>query len=69
MRRKFWILILSVGVVAGFAVGFARLHHFREHGHPHFGGERFERHVADLCTEAAVRAYEERSRNPGKAGP
>lgn len=48
MRRGFVVLLLALGTVAGFGSGFASLScHRRER-------ERaFERHVADVCLEAA----------------
>jgi hypothetical protein len=32
MRRGFLIALLSIGTIAGFASGFSRMHHYREHG-------------------------------------
>jgi hypothetical protein len=69
MGRKFLMVVLAVGAVAGFASGFGRLCYG---GACHFGpGGRFdrhaefERHVADTCTEAALRVYN----RPNPTGP
>jgi hypothetical protein len=56
MRRKWLMLLLAAGALAGFGSGFARLHA----SGGHFGSERhrdFERRVADACTESALRVY------------
>ncbi len=50
MRRGFLIALLTLTTVAGYAAGFAHMHHC--------GADRreaFEQHVADVCTEAALR--------------
>jgi len=64
MKRKIWIVLLTLGAIGGFAVGFARLHHYRHHGHWHGSGHwghgrhaAFERHVAEVCTEAAGKVF------------
>ena len=61
MGRKVLMVLLGLGAVAGFASGFAHLCY----GYGHFGpGARhgdFERHVADTCTEAALRVYNQKS--------
>jgi len=50
MARRFFIALLSVGAVGGF---WSALHHrFPDRR------EALERHVADLCTDAAYRSYE-----------
>ena len=49
MRRPLLIGLLAVGTVLGF--GSAIFH--RAHGARH---EAFERHVADICAESALRA-------------
>ena len=51
IKRKLLIGLLAVGTVAGFGLEIAR---FRCHD----GGRRaaFERHVADVCVDAARRA-------------
>jgi hypothetical protein len=49
------IALLGFGTLAGFASGFSRLCS----AHDHFGWNRrraFEQHVAELCTDAALRA-------------
>ena len=49
----------------GFAAGFARLHHYRHHGHG-WGWhgrdhqQKFEEHVADVCVRAAERKLREK---------
>lgn len=66
MRRKIWIVLLSLGVIVGFGAGFARLHHYRHHGHwgsGHPGRHAaFERHVAEVCTQAAAKVFESKNR-------
>jgi len=47
MKRKLLIAMFSVGTVAGFGSGFA---HMRHHHHRR---AHFERHLADVCVEAA----------------
>lgn len=47
MWRNFRIVVLTLGVVAGF--GFAI--HASQHRHEH--REAFERHVAQICVDAA----------------
>jgi hypothetical protein len=65
MGRKFLMVVLAVGAVAGFASGFARLG-----GWCHGPGCRFdrqselERRVADTCAESALRVYN-RQNPPG----
>lgn len=49
MRRPLLIGLLAVGTVLGF--GSAIFH--RTHSHRH---EAFERHIADICAESALRA-------------
>ena len=57
MRRRFWIVLLSIGTVGGFAAGFARLHHYGHDGCSWHGDHhrQFEDHVADVCLRAAQR--------------
>lgn len=68
MRRKIWIVLLALGAVGGFTAGFARLHHYRHHGwheHGHWGHGRhaaLERHVAEVCTEAAGKVFESKTK-------
>jgi hypothetical protein len=54
MQRKALIVLLSLGVLGGFAAGFGHLRCRDHHGWSRRA--QFERHVADLCTEAALRA-------------
>ena len=68
MGRKFLMVLLGLGAVAGFASGFARLcyggyggwgpgpGHFA-HGGRFDRHAEFERRVADTCTESALRVY------------
>ena len=63
------MVLLGVGAVAGFASGFARLCH-GGWGHYGPGGHfdrqtEFERHVAQTCTDAALRVYNQKA----PAGP
>jgi len=62
MRRGLLIVLLSIGTVGGFAAGFARLHHCRQHGHGWHGErhQQFENHVADVCVSAAERKLREK---------
>ena len=57
MRRGFWIVLLTIGTIGGFAAGFARLHCYRQYGYGYgwHGDHRqqFENHVADVCVSAA----------------
>lgn len=48
MRRPFLIALLALGTVGGYAAGFASLH-----GHGHARRAAFERHVANVCIDAA----------------
>ena len=48
IRRKIAIALLAAGTVAGYAAGFASMHHRME-----CRRDRFERHVAKVCVEAA----------------
>jgi hypothetical protein len=57
MGRKFLMVMLGVGAVAGFAAGFARLCHGGHHGWRSERHAAFERRVADACTESALRVY------------
>lgn len=59
MRRRLLIALLGFGAFAGFASGLASLHCHRFHGGYGYGPFHhadFERHVADVCTDAALRA-------------
>jgi hypothetical protein len=48
MKRRILIIVLGLGTIAGFGSGIASaVHHHRAHR------AAFERHVADLCTDAA----------------
>ena len=48
MKRKIVIVLLAFGTIGGFAMGFCHLGH-RMHQHH----ESMERHVAQLCVDAA----------------
>ena len=60
MGRKFLMVLLGVGAVAGFAAGFARLC-YGGYGHAAHGRfdrhSEFERRVADTCAESALKVY------------
>ncbi len=60
MRRKILIVLLALGTLLGYAGFIARL----RHGPGPWGARReaFERHVAELCSDAALRA---RAADPG----
>jgi hypothetical protein len=54
MFRPFLIVFLFFTTIGGFASGFA---HLRHHGGWGFHDrEAFERHVADICADAALKA-------------
>ena len=67
MGRKFLMVLLGLGAIAGFAAGFARLcYGYGGWGHHGYGGRfdrhaEFERRVADTCTESALRVYNRQS--------
>lgn len=54
MKRKALIALLALGALGGFAAGFGHLRCGGHHGWARRA--QFERHVADLCTDAALRA-------------
>ncbi|HMJ12037.1 MAG TPA: hypothetical protein VK524_11520 [Polyangiaceae bacterium] len=54
MKRRILIALLALGTVAGFAAGISHLRCPGRHGWERRA--HFEQHVADLCTEAALRA-------------
>jgi hypothetical protein len=51
MKRKILIALLALGTVGGYGSAFACARHHARERH-----ERFERHVADLCVDAATHA-------------
>jgi len=59
MRRKLLIVLLSLGTVIGYGAAFARMR--CGHGGWHQRRAMFERHVADICTDAALKAHAERA--------
>lgn len=64
MKRRLLIGLFTFGTIFGFGSGLfsmARWHHHAEHRRANF-----ERHVADVCTDAAYRA---RDRGPREAPP
>ena len=71
MGRKFLMVLLALGAVGGFASGFAHLchggwSHYAERPGGRFDRQSdFERHVADTCTDAALRVYKQKN----AAGP
>jgi len=67
MRRRFLMVLLAVGMVGGYATGFASC--ARHAGH--CGRGNFEQHVADVCAGAALRAEGARGpgATPGPRGP
>lgn len=52
MKRGFLAFLLCLGVIGGLCSGF---HSLRHHQHDR---EHFERHVADLCVDAAERNWQ-----------
>jgi len=49
MRRKIFIALLALGTLGGYASGFCHLRAHRAQQE-----QSFERHVADVCLEAAA---------------
>ena len=75
MARRFWMIVLAIGAVMGFASG---IHALRWHGGHGFHGpwygpgehhREFEEHVADVCTRSAERVFRERGAAPGRPAP
>ena len=70
MRRNITIFLLATGAVAGFAIGFGRLHYGYGHGCGYgrggWGHDRvaFENRVADVCTRSAERVMDRRDKAP-----
>jgi hypothetical protein len=62
MKRKIIIGLLALGTIGGFALGFARL--CGGHRHHAWHGQRFEQRVAEICTQAALKAQADKPR-PG----
>lgn len=61
MARTLLIVLLSLGAISGFALGFSHLHHFRHYGYgPGWGRDTYEEHIADLCVRAAERTLHDR---------
>lgn len=60
MRHTILVVLLTSGLVGGLAVGLCSLHHRVHEGHPRRAA--FERHIADLCVQAAARAQQEERR-------
>lgn len=60
MKRKLLIALFTFGAVAGFGSGIGSLACW--HHHASSRRAAFERHVADVCVEAALRASGESDR-------
>ena len=56
MRRTILIILLSLGTIGGYAAGVAHLACWR-----HGGRAAFERHVAQVCVQAARTASESKA--------
>jgi hypothetical protein len=65
MRRRILIAVLALGTVLGYGAFIARLATCHARGGPGYAGwggwrderrEMFERHVAELCADAALRS-------------
>ena len=52
MKRKALIVLLALGTVGGYASALCN-----SRWHRHHRQEAFERHVADVCVDAAHRAW------------
>lgn len=63
MKRKLMMGILALGVVGGYGWGFATLGCHRHHAQERRAS--FERHVAQICVDAALQAT---GRTPGSQG-
>ena len=50
-HKRFLVALLAFGTVGGYAWGFHSMHRFRE-----MHRRAFERHVADVCVDAARRS-------------
>ncbi len=48
MRRRIAMVLLGLGAIGGYASGFAHMHACQRHHR-----DAFERHVADVCVNAA----------------
>jgi hypothetical protein len=57
MKRKLIIGLLALGTILGFALGFARVCGRHHHG---WHRQRFEQRVAEVCTQAALKAQADR---------
>ena len=55
MKRRFLIALFSFGTIFGFGSGIASMAMHTGHHHAHRRAA-FERHVADVCVDAAERA-------------
>ena len=76
MRRKFWMVLLGLGAVAGFASGFHSLRHYGGafgpgccHGPWESRRAAFEAHVADICTRSAERTLSTRGAPETRTSP
>lgn len=70
MRRGLLIALLSLGVIAGFGSAFARWQYgygwgWGHHGHG-YGRAAFDRHVAQVCVDAARQAM---AQPPAQSAP
>ena len=62
MFRPLLIVFLSFTTFAGFASGIRHVHQFGWHRPDH---DAFERHLADICADAALRANTSKTPAPG----
>jgi hypothetical protein len=60
MKRKILMTLLAVGTLGGYALG------IRSVCHGHARRAAFERHVAELCTDAARGAHREHVELPAR---
>jgi hypothetical protein len=64
MKRNFIIGLLAVGTIAGFSLGFTQMafrHHHRR--------QSFEKHIANVCVDAALRTRKPDDRRPPPPPP
>ena len=59
MKRRLLIALLGFGTLFGFGSGISSMAHW--HHHQNARRAAFERHVADVCVDAAYRARDDRA--------
>jgi hypothetical protein len=64
MKRKLLIALLAFGTIGGFSSGIASMACWHHRSHDRRAA--FERHIADVCVEAAYRARERERTSIGR---